>query len=101
MRFRPSSLAAVSLFTLAAVTSLSAQAPAPQAPMPRSYPGVQTRVPGIFVTPVPNAPFTAKVDIISHEILPDGTVNIRTTVNQVARSSSGRIYNEQIGRAHV
>jgi hypothetical protein len=94
MRSLPSSLAAIPLFAVTALTS--AQAPAPQtAPMPRPYPGVQTRIPGIFVTPVPNAPFTAKVEIISHEILPDGSVNIRTTVNHVARSSSGRIYNER------
>ena len=85
MRFLPLSLAAVSLIAL---TTHAQQ-------MPRPYPGVRTVVPGIFVTPVPNAPFTAKVDIISHEILPDGTVNIRTTVAHVARSSSGRIYNER------
>jgi hypothetical protein len=98
MRLQPPSLAAIALLTLASLTSASAQAPAPtpQAPpMPRPYPGVRTVVPGIFVTPVPNAPFTAKVDIISHEILPDGTVNIHTSIAHVARSSSGRIYNER------
>jgi hypothetical protein len=63
--------------------------------MPRQYPGVRIFIPGIFITPVPNAPFTAKVDIISHEILPDGNINIRTTFNHIARSSSGRIYNER------
>jgi hypothetical protein len=85
MRFLPLSLVAVSLLAL----TMHAQQ------MPRPYPGVRTVVPGIFVTPVPNAPFTARVDIISHEILPDGTVNIRTTIAHVARSSSGRIYNER------
>ena len=95
MRSLTSSLAAASFLTLALIPTF-AQAPAPQAqPMPRPYPGVRTVVPGIFVTPVPNAPFTAKVDIISHEILPDGTVNIRTSTAHVARSSSGRIYNER------
>jgi hypothetical protein len=63
--------------------------------MPRDYRGVQIHIPGIFVTPVPNAPFTAKVDIISKEKLPDGTFNIKTTVNHIARESSGRIYNER------
>jgi hypothetical protein len=63
--------------------------------MPRDYPGPQTYIPGIFVTPVPNAPFTAKVDIISHQILPDGTETIKTTVNHIARLSSGEIYNER------
>ena len=63
--------------------------------MPRNYPGVRTIVPGIFVTPVPNQPFSAKLDIISREKLPDGSFNIRTTTAQVARTSSGRIYNER------
>ncbi len=68
-------------------------APAQQQ-MPRDYRGVQIRVPGIFVTPVPNAPFTAKLEIISHELLPNGSVDIRTSTAHIARSSSGRIYNE-------
>jgi hypothetical protein len=81
---------------LAALTLLAATlAPAQTPPTPRDYRGVQIHIDGIFVTPVPNAPFTAKVDIISHEILPDGSINIRTTINHVARSSSGRIYNER------
>jgi hypothetical protein len=63
--------------------------------MPRDYIGPQTYIPGIFVTPVPNAPFTAKVDIISHQILPDGTETIKTTTNHIARLSSGTIYNER------
>ncbi len=63
--------------------------------MPPDYRGVQTVVPGIFVTPIPNAPFTATVDILSHEKLPNGTENVRTTSAQIARDSSGRIYNER------
>jgi hypothetical protein len=63
--------------------------------MPNDYRGVQTYIPGIYVTPIPNAPFSATVDIISHQKLPDGTTNIRTTVNHIARTSSGRIYNER------
>jgi hypothetical protein len=47
------------------------------------------------VTPVPNAPFSAKVDITSQEKLPDGSLNIRTSVAHIARQSSGRIYNER------
>jgi hypothetical protein len=66
-----------------------------QPQMPRDYRGVETNVPGIFVTPVPNAPFSATVDILSHETLPDGSVNTRTTTAHVARASSGRIYNER------
>ncbi|WP_035347834.1 hypothetical protein [Edaphobacter aggregans] len=75
MRYLPQSLAVASV--LAVTATLNTQQ------MPRPYPGVQTRIPGIFVTPVPNAPFTARVNIISHEILPDGTANIRTTVAHV------------------
>ena len=55
----------------------------------------RTYVPGVFVTPVPNAPFTATVDILSHNKLPDGTDHIVTTKNHIARASSGRIYNER------
>jgi hypothetical protein len=62
--------------------------------MPRDYRGVGIHIPGIFVTPVPNAPFSAKVDIVSQEKLPDGSLNIRTSTAHVARQSSGRIYNE-------
>ncbi len=64
-------------------------------PLPPTYRGVEVRIPGIFITPVPNAPFTAKVQIVSQEQLPDGSVRIRKTVNHIARQSSGRIYNER------
>jgi hypothetical protein len=64
-------------------------------PLPPIYRGVEVRIPGIFVTPVPNSPFTAKVQIVSQEQLPDGSVRIRKTVNHIARQSSGRIYNER------
>ena len=66
-----------------------------QQQMPRDYRGVEIIVPGIFVAPVPNAPFSATIDILSHETLPDGSVNTRTTTAHIARSSSGRIYNER------
>ena len=75
----------------------------PGGPMPAAgprtsipdYPGVMTRVAGIWLPPVPNEPFTATVDIVTHEKLPDGSERIRTTTNHIARSSSGRIYNER------
>jgi hypothetical protein len=65
------------------------------APMPHDYRGVDVRVGGIFVTPVPNAPFSATVDIVSKEKLPDGSLNIRTSVAHIARDNGGRIYNER------
>ena len=87
MRFLQTSLTAASLLAASLCPAQNA--------MPRDYMGPQTYIPGIFVTPVPNAPFTAKVDIISHQILPDGTETIKTTVNHIARLSSGTIYNER------
>jgi hypothetical protein len=63
--------------------------------IPRDYRGIHMIVPGIFVTPVPNAPFSATVEILSHETLPDGSVDTRTTTAHIARASSGRIYNER------
>ena len=62
-------------------------------PMP--YRGVTTIVGGVYVTPIPNAPMTATVDISSMRILPDGTQELRKTLNQIARDSRGRIYNER------
>jgi hypothetical protein len=84
-------LSAGTLVFLTAPLVLSAQTQE----MPRDYRGVQTYIPGIYVTPVANAPFTATVDIISQEKLPDGSTHIRTTLNHIARSSSGRIHNER------
>ncbi len=66
-----------------------------QAQMPPDYRGVSVRIPGIFVTPVPNAPFSAAVEIISKQKMEDGTFNIRTTTNHIARDAAGRIYNER------
>ena len=72
------------------------QRPAQNAPMVRlGYAGPQIRIPGIFVTPMANAPFTATVNIVSHQKLPDGTEHVVTTINHVARTSSGIIYNER------
>jgi hypothetical protein len=62
--------------------------------MPPDYAGVQIHVGGIFVTPVPSAPFSADVTILSHQKLTDGSEVIRTTTNHIARDSQGRIYNE-------
>jgi len=84
----------LSLAILLSAIALTAQSPN-QRRMPPNYSWVQKINAGIFVTPIPNVPFTAAVDIISHEKLPNGTENIRTTSAQIARDSSGRIYNER------
>jgi hypothetical protein len=81
------------LLCACSVPACFSQNPPPR--VPPDYRGVSVRVAGIFVTPVPGAPFSATVDIVSKEILPDGTENIRITVNHVARDSAGRIYNER------
>ncbi len=64
-------------------------------PMPRDYRGVQTVIGGIFVTPVPNAPFLADVEVVSHTKATDGAEHVVTTKEHIARQSSGRIYNER------
>ena len=63
--------------------------------MPRDYPGVRTIVGGIFVTPIPNFPFSADVEIISHIKLENGSEHVVMTTNHIARASSGIIYNER------
>ncbi len=65
------------------------------APMPPDYRGVTERVGGIFLTPAPGAPFTASVNIVSKKVLPDGESSVQTTIEHIARDSSGRIYNER------
>jgi len=81
------------LFCLLAVTGLRAQqAPTPHPP---DYRGVRTHIPGVFVTPIPGAPFSGTVEILSKESLPDGSVYVRHTINHIARNSSGDIYNER------
>lgn len=62
---------------------------------PPDYRGVQTHIPGVFVTPVPGAPFSGTVEILSKEILPDGSVFARHTINHIARNSAGAIHNER------
>ncbi len=62
--------------------------------LPPDYRGATQRVAGVYVTPVPGAPFTAIVDITSRQMLADGSERITTTVNHIARDGSGRIYNE-------
>lgn len=49
---------------------------------------------GIFVTPIANAPFMAVVDEQRTNILPNGAVVNLKTIQAIARSSQGQIYNE-------
>jgi hypothetical protein len=78
--------------TLAIAQQTAGPVPPPSA---RDYAGPQVRIPGIYVTPIANEPFTATVKIVSHQKLPDGSEHVVTTINHVARRSSGMIYNER------
>jgi hypothetical protein len=62
---------------------------------PPQYRGVQTHVEGAWVTPVPNVPLTAVVELTSTQTLGDGTTLSKKTFNNIARDSQGRIYNER------
>jgi hypothetical protein len=48
----------------------------------------------IFVTPVPNAPFSATIDVQRTFVQPEGGVVQVKTLRQIARDSRGRIHNE-------
>jgi hypothetical protein len=49
---------------------------------------------GVFVTPVPGAPFSAEVDRSMTQVLKDGSLFQRKTAALIARDSQGRIRNE-------
>ncbi len=61
---------------------------------PPDYRGVRSHVPGVFVTPVPGAPFTGTVEILAKEVLEDGSTYTRHGTAHIARDSRGVIYNE-------
>jgi hypothetical protein len=67
----------------------------PQGSIEHPYRGVQTIVPGVFVTPVPGAPFSAVVDIQTTVVLDNGQTAMRKGTAHIARDSQGRIYNER------
>ncbi|MGI4756069.1 MAG: hypothetical protein ACRYGF_04380 [Janthinobacterium lividum] len=79
---------------LICASAAQAQVPPTAATIPPQYAGVQTRVGGVFVTPIPNIPFSAMVQISSTRLLPDGSSEMRKTENRIARNSQGVIYNE-------
>jgi hypothetical protein len=91
MPFLSSVRIAAALLLLPAA-ALVAQEPAPHPP---DYPGVRSFIPGVFVTPVRAAPFSGTVEVLSKQLLPDGTTYTRRTVNHIARNSAGVIHNER------
>jgi len=48
----------------------------------------------IFLTPIPNAPFTAVVEVQRAAIRPDGSVLNLKSIRNLARDGRGRIHNE-------
>ncbi|MFZ0663576.1 MAG: hypothetical protein WAM66_12845 [Acidobacteriaceae bacterium] len=52
------------------------------------------RAPGIFVTPIPNAPFTGTVLVQRSFIQHNGTFSVFKSMRVIARDSHGRIHNE-------
>jgi hypothetical protein len=48
----------------------------------------------IFLTPIPNAPFTAVVDVQHTAIRPDGSITNLKSIRNLARDGRGRIHNE-------
>lgn len=84
--------AGIALLCLLSTLELHAQ----QSPdHPPDYRGVQTRIPGVFVTPIAGAPFSGTVEILSRQSMPDGSIYTRRTINHIARNSAGVIYNER------
>lgn len=62
---------------------------------PPAYAGSLTLVPGVFVTPIPGAPFSATVMIKSEQPVADGSVETQVSETLIARDSQGRIRNER------
>ena len=52
------------------------------------------RIPGVFVPPVPGAPFSATVEMVSRQKLSDGSVFILKTIMYIARDAVGRTHTE-------
>jgi hypothetical protein len=55
--------------------------------------GLAQNTSGIFITPVPDAPFTGVIQVERTIVRPDGQVENLMTIRDVARDSRGRIYN--------
>jgi hypothetical protein len=62
---------------------------------PPLYREGHNQVAGVFIPPVAGNPFSATVVISSERPLPHGEVERKRTINQIARDSNGRIYNER------
>jgi hypothetical protein len=59
-----------------------------------AVPDVWAQGPDIFVTPVPNAPFSAVIDVQRSMVQPNGAVIHLKSLREIGRDSKGRIHNE-------
>jgi hypothetical protein len=50
--------------------------------------------PDIFVTPIPNSPFTGEIEVERSIVRPDGVVVNMRTARKIGRDNRGRIFNE-------
>jgi len=55
--------------------------------------GLAQSTSGIFITPVPDAPFTGVIKVNRTIVRPDGKVENLNTIRDVGRDNRGRIYN--------
>ncbi len=78
------------LLCAASLLVLPAQQPSPPTPTQERSPAVH----GISIPSVPGLPFSATVVIESEREWPDGSPQIRRTINIIARDSQGRTHNE-------
>jgi hypothetical protein len=58
------------------------------------YRGISIHIPGITITPVDGAPFSATEEVRNEQTLPDGTVDVKRTWTQIGRDTRGRIHDE-------
>jgi hypothetical protein len=68
--------------------------PALQSAQELSPPARAANVNGISIPDIPGVPFTATVVLEYERIWPDGSSEIRRTINLIARDSQGRTHNE-------
>ena len=68
--------------------------PAPQLAQDISRQGRANSVNGISIPDIPGAPFSATLVLEIERIWPDGSSEIRRTINLIARDSQGRTHNE-------
>lgn len=85
-------IASLLFLSFAAISFSAAQQVREQPPL---YRGTYVQIPGVFVTPIAGAPFTATVMIRSTQTIADESTETRVSQVLIARDSRGRIRNER------